>query len=95
MASLFLIQTYIKADNFESAAKQAEETLDKYFSQMAVMQLLPLVESIIVTKLNDPAKAVEIYKTVLGKSKDEKFNKILQKRIDDLAGKTPVSVSKS
>jgi len=95
MASLFLIQTYIKADNVESAGRQVEETLNKYFSQMAIMQLLPLVESIIVTKLNEPNKAVEIYKTVLAKSKDEKFNKVLQKRIEELSKEGSVSIQKS
>lgn len=94
MASLLLIQTYIKADNLESASKVVEETLDKYFSRPAVMQLLPLVESIIVTKLNNPEKAVEIYKIILAKSKDKKFNKVLQKRIDELTGKKPVNISK-
>ncbi len=95
MASLFLIQTYMRAGNFESAGSMVDKTLSKYFSQMAVMQLLPLVEQIIVTKLNNPDKAVEIYKTILAKSKDEKFNKVLQKRIDELTGKAQVSVSKS
>jgi hypothetical protein len=95
MASLFLVQTYIKANNFESAGKQVEKTLSKYFSQMAVMQLLPLVESIIVTKLNNPDKAVEIYRIILARSKDAKFNKVLQKRIDELTGKSPVSIAKS
>lgn len=95
MASLLLVQTYIKSDNYESAAKVVEETLDKYYSQMALAQLLPLVENIIVTKLNRPEKAVEIYKTILEKSKDEKLKKVLQKRIDELLNKKPVNVSKS
>lgn len=95
MSSLFLIQTYIKANNFESAGREVEETLDKYFSQLAVMQLLPLVESIIVTKTNNTEKAVKIYNTILTKSKDEKLNKVLQKRVDELINKSPVSISKS
>jgi tetratricopeptide (TPR) repeat protein len=84
MASLFLVQTYIKADNFERAAGAVEETLKKYFSQMALVQLLPLVETIIVTKLKNPERAVEIYKTILAKSKDEKLNKVLQARVEAL-----------
>lgn len=95
MASLFLIQTYIKSDNYESAGRVVEETLDKYYSQMALAQLLPLIEHIIVTKLNRPEKAVEIYKTTIEKSKDEKLKKVLQKRIDELLNKKPVNVSKS
>ena len=95
MASLFLIQTYIKSENFESAGRVVEETLNKYFSQMAIMQLLPMVENIIVTKLNNSDKAVEIYKTILAKSKDAKLNKVLQKRIGELTSKSSVSISKS
>lgn len=87
MASLFLIQTYIKADNFEIAAKVVEEALDKYYSQMVLAQLLPLVENIIVTKLKNPEKAVGIYKTIVARSKDEKLKKVLQKRIDELSKK--------
>ena len=49
---------------------------------MAIMQLLPMVETIIVTKLKNPDKAVEIYKAILAKSKDARLNKVLQKRID-------------
>ena len=84
MASLFLIQTYVKAGNFENAARVVEETLDKYYSQMALVQLLPLVENIVVTKLKNPEKAVEIYKAIAAKSKDEKLKKVLQKRIGEL-----------
>ena len=84
MASLLLIQTHIKSGNFESAAKVVEETLDKYYSRMALAQLLPLVENVIVTKLKNTEKAVEIYKTILAKSKDEKFNKALRTRLEAL-----------
>lgn len=95
MASTLLVQTYIKSDDFESAARVIEETLDKYFSQIAVVQLLPLVENVIVTKLKNPNKAIEIYNKILAKSKDANLNKVLQKRIDALTGKGPVNVSKS
>lgn len=89
MASLFLIQAYIKADNFESAGVAIEETLDKYYSPMTLGQLVPFIESVIVTKLNNREKALEIYKSILNKSKDARLNNALEKRIKQLADKKP------
>ncbi|MDP3791847.1 MAG: tetratricopeptide repeat protein [Candidatus Omnitrophota bacterium] len=95
IASAMLIQTFVSSRNYEKAGASIEYAIDKYYSQMALVQLLPLVENIIVTKLKNSEKAVDIYNNILAKSKDEKLKKVLQKRIDELTGKGPVSVSKS
>lgn len=87
MASLFLIQTYIKSGDYEAAGRRVGETLDKYFGQTAMVQLFPLVENIIVTKLNEPEKAIEIYKNIIERSKSDKLKKVLQKRVDELSAK--------
>lgn len=94
-ASSLLLQTYVNTRNYEEGGKILEQTINTWIDQPTVLQLLPQVEYIFVTKLDDPKKAIEIYKTILTKSKDAKLNKILQKRVDELIGKGSVSVSKS
>jgi len=95
IASTLLIQTYMKMEEYEKAGAVLKDTVDTYMNQRTLFQLLPLVENIIVTKLKNPEKAAEIYKTILARSKDVKLNKILQKRIDKLTGKNSVSILKS
>ncbi len=86
-ASVFLIQTYILSEDYEQAGKVLEETLKKYMSQIAITQLLPQAENIFVKKLNRPEKAVEIYKNVIEKVKNEKFVKSVKNRIAVLEAK--------
>jgi tetratricopeptide (TPR) repeat protein len=95
IASTLLLQTYINTRNYEEAGRILEETMNTYMGQPVVLQLLPQVENIFVTKLNNPQKAVEIYKSINEKIGDGKLRKALQKRIDELLNKKPVSVSKS
>lgn len=87
MASLFAIQTYMRTDNFEAAAAGIEENLNKYSSPMTLGQMIPLIESVIVTKLNNPERAIAIYKSILEKSKDPRLNNALEKRIKQLSEK--------
>lgn len=89
MAALYVIQAYMRADNFEAAAVEVEKDIDKYYSPMTLVHLLPLVENIIVAKLNNPEKAIAIYKSILAKSKDQKLNIALEKRIKQLSEKKP------
>lgn len=89
MAALYVIQAYMRADNFEAAAVEVEKDLDKYYSPMTLVHLLPLVENIIVVKLNDPEKAIAIYRSILARSKDQKLNSALEKRIKQLSEKKP------
>lgn len=87
LASLALLQTYLDKPDYEQAGRILEETLNKYMSRTALLQLLPQVENIFVTKLNQPEKAIEIYNGVIEKVKDEKLKQVLQKRIDALKTK--------
>ena len=89
MAALYVIQAYMRADNFEAAAVEVEKDLDKYYSSVTLVHLLPLVENIIIAKLNNPEKAIAIYKSILAKSKDPKLNNALEKRIKGLSEKKP------
>ena len=82
-----LLQTYINSGNYDKAGKILGDTIDKYRSGMTLNQLLPQVEIIYVKELQQPEKAIEIYKSIQQNYKDERLNKILQKRIDALSDK--------
>ena len=88
VASTLLLQTYMNTRNYEEAGSVLEETINTYMGQPAVLQLLPQVEGIFVTKLNDPQKAEEIYKNVAAKMRDGKFKKIILQRIEALSKTT-------
>lgn len=95
-ASTLTLQAYLNMGDYEQAGSFLEETVNKYMSPMAIMQLLPQAENIFVIKLNKPEKAIELYKSIIEKVKDGKLKKVLQKRIDQLSDKKgSVSVSKS
>ncbi len=87
IASTLLIQTYMSLENYEKAGVVIEETLDKYPSQMTLIQLLPQLENIFVKKLNRPEKAISIYKKIKENVKNEKLNEFLNKKIDALMHK--------
>ena len=86
-ASVLLLQTYMNTRSYEDAGRVLEETINKYMGQTALLQLFPQIENIFVTKLNDPQKAVEIYKNISEKMRDDRLKKVLQKRIEKLSGK--------
>jgi tetratricopeptide (TPR) repeat protein len=88
-ASTLLFQTYMNTRNYEEAGSVLEETINTYMGQTAVLQLLGQVENIFVTKLNEPEKAIKIYKNLAEKMRDGKLKKVLQKRIDELSAKKP------
>lgn len=89
VASTLLLQTYMNTRNYEEAGKVLEDTINTYMGQPAVLQLLSQVENVFVKKLNDPQKAVEIYKNISGKIRDGKLKKALQKKIDELSVNKP------
>lgn len=80
-ASVLLIQTYLNLKDYESAGSATEDTLHKYASPAAFIQLLPLVQNIYVENLNNPKKAIELYEFVLTKTKDRRLEKILKQKI--------------
>ncbi len=86
-ASLLLIQTYLNLKDYESAGKTLETTLHKYAAPASFMQLLPLVEKIYVQNLNNPDKAIELYKYVMSKAKNPKILKFLKQKINLLESK--------
>ena len=87
IASKLLIQTYMFMEDYEKASSVIEETIYNYPSQMTLMQLLPQMEILIVKKLKQPERAVGIYKKIREMSKDEKLNKFLDKKIEELVHK--------
>lgn len=80
-ASILLIQTYLNLKDYESAGRVTEDILRKYASPGAFIQLLPLVQKIYIENLNNPKKAIELYKFVLTKTKDRRLEKILKQKI--------------
>jgi len=83
-ASTLLRQTYIILWKYEEAGRVVEETIDNYPSEQTYVQQLPSVELIFVKALKRPEKAVEIYKKIIEKTKNERLIKQLQKRIGQL-----------
>jgi len=82
-----LIQTYLNLKDYETAGRTLENTLHKYSSPMSFIQLLPLTQNIYVENLNNPKKAIDIYKYVLSKIKDRRLVKILKQKIKTLESK--------
>ncbi len=84
IASVLLMQTYLEFEKYEEAGRAVEDTINNYPSPATYMQNLPIVELIFVKKLQNPKKAIEIYKNVAKNSKDVKLKKLLETRINSL-----------
>lgn len=84
MASALSIEAYLGAKNYEKAGAALEEIINKYPSPMTLTKLLPYVDFIFVEKLKRPDRAIEIYKNIKEKSKNEKFSKFLQQKIEKI-----------
>lgn len=83
-SSILLIQTYLSLDDYKSAGETLENTLRSYASTLSFSQLMPQVENIYVKNLNEPAKAVEIYKHMLTVTKNSRMIKYLNSKIENL-----------
>ncbi|MFA6320575.1 MAG: tetratricopeptide repeat protein [Candidatus Omnitrophota bacterium] len=86
-ASVLLIQSYLNMNDYEAAGNMVDKTLHKYASRLSFMQLLPYVENIYIKKLNQPEKAIELYKYVMDKIKDPRMIKLLNKKIEEIKAK--------
>ena len=84
MASALLEESYMRLGKFEEAGKAAQDTLNNYASSLTYMQYLPKIDFIYVKTLNNPSKAVDIYKGIMHKTNDPKLKKQLAKRIENL-----------
>lgn len=87
-ASALLVQSCLGTKDYEGAGKAVEDIITYYPSGPAFGQFLPYVEIIYVDKLNRPERAIEIYKNLKDKVKDEKFKQFLQDRIEKITEKT-------
>jgi tetratricopeptide (TPR) repeat protein len=87
IASNFLTQAYVYLKKYEEAGVVIEDVIATYPSTLTYMQQLPAMEFIYVETLKNPRKAIAVYKQVKDKTKDAKFSKLLQKRIDALEAK--------
>lgn len=81
MAATYLLQAYILANSYDEAGRTLEWIFDKYPSTGTYVQLLPVVEIIYLDKTKNPARAVEIYKSVRDKTKDSALKKSLDSAI--------------
>ena len=70
-ASTLLRETYISLRQYEQAGRVLEDTINNYPAQLTFVQQLPYVELIFVKALKRPEKAIEIYKNVKKKTKNE------------------------
>lgn len=86
-ASNFLGQAYMNLKRYEEAGGTIENMVNNYPSEMTYYQCLPAVEFIYLKTLNRPAKVIEIYKGVQGKTKDAQLKKFLSLKIKDLEKK--------
>lgn len=83
-SSVLLIQTYLSLKDYESAGSVLDNTLHSYPSRLSFSQLLPQVENIFVKNLNNPKKAIELYKYIISEAKNSRIRKLLTKRIEAL-----------
>ncbi len=83
-SSSFLVQAYMGLEKYEEAGEVVKDTIINYPSQMTLVQQLPLIELIYIKTLNTPEKAIEIYKYIIGKTKDDKLIKFLENKIEEL-----------
>jgi len=86
-ALTMLRETYIVRGEHEQAGSVIENAINDYPTLLTFAQQLPYVELIFVNVLKRPEKAIEIYKNVIGKTKDKELIEILQKRISQLEAK--------
>jgi tetratricopeptide (TPR) repeat protein len=83
-AATLLREAHISIGDYEQAGRVIEDTINNYSSDLVFAQQMPYVEVIFVNALKRPEKAVEIYKKVRQKAKDEKLIEILDKKIEQL-----------
>lgn len=87
IASTMLLQSYLNLKDFDGAGRILGATINNYPSDGVYAQLSPYVELVFVRKMNQPEKAVAVYKDIKLKTKDEKLVKLLEKRIEKLEKK--------
>ncbi|MFA5500719.1 MAG: hypothetical protein WC404_06540, partial [Candidatus Omnitrophota bacterium] len=64
---------------------------NKYYSPATVGRIVPLIETVVVNRFKNPAKAVEIYTSILEKTKDPKLTALLEKKIKELSATIPAA----
>ncbi|MFH1594735.1 MAG: hypothetical protein ABID09_08590 [Candidatus Omnitrophota bacterium] len=83
-ASSVLIQAYMGIQAYEAAGKAVEDTIKAYPTAMTLVQILPYVELIYVSTLNDRRKAADIYRYIRERTSDKRLKKLLYDKIVDL-----------
>ena len=84
VSATLMLQTDLRAEHYEGAAKTIELTLQKYPSALSYNQLLPHVEPIFIGKLGQPERAIAIYRSIMNKINDKKAIAVLQKKIESI-----------
>jgi len=87
VASSLLLGAYMETGNYEKAGEALAALFDNYPSPVTYSKFLAYVEQVYVEKLGKQEKAIEIYKNIQNKTKDQKFKQFLEKRIDYLKAK--------
>ncbi len=83
-ASGLVAQAYMGLKDYDEAGEAVKYTILTYPTIMTYAQQLPNVELIYVKLMNEPEKAIEIYKNVMKIAPDAELKKALEKRIKEL-----------
>jgi len=83
-ASGLLVQAYIGLGDYAKAGEAAKNLIMDYPFTQTFAQQLPYIEALYEKRLNQPEKAIEIYKFVLENTKEPHLKRALKKKIDEL-----------
>ncbi len=83
-ASALLMQTYMNMGKYDAAGETLEDIITNYPGVAVSRPIFPYIEAIYVDRLNNPMKAIEIYKEIKTMTRDSRLRKILEQRIGQL-----------
>jgi tetratricopeptide (TPR) repeat protein len=83
-AANFAVQSYAYLEKFEEAGSIIEDNIIDYPSTLTFQQQIPLIESIIIERLNSPDKAIKLYRMMIESTEDQRLEEYLHDRIGKL-----------
>ncbi|MDB4349693.1 hypothetical protein OAA99_01930, partial [Omnitrophica bacterium] len=83
-ASNMAVQAYMFLERYEDAGRVMEETIADYPITLTFAQQFPLIESIYIKALNRPEKAINIYRSIIETTEDERIEGFLHDKIGEL-----------
>ncbi|MFH1045577.1 MAG: tetratricopeptide repeat protein [Candidatus Omnitrophota bacterium] len=83
----FLLQAHLELGNNEVAGTLLEELIKDYPSTITYAQQLPKIENLFINKLNNPQKAVELYRLIEKNANNVELSGLIDKKIQQIEGK--------